>query len=79
LSQEPGYGLLDLSGDTVDGFPALHWEFVVDQNGQILRKEDEFFVDSDDGDGVAVLTQPADRYANDAVAFADLRQTLAMN
>jgi hypothetical protein len=80
VSSEPGYQQLDLSQDTVDGFPALHWEFLVQENGVLLHKVDEFFIDSANGDGVAALTQaPADQYAAVADAFASLRQTLSMN
>ncbi len=46
----------------------------------LLRKEDEFFIDSSDGDGVAVLTQaPAADYGTYSSQFAALRQTLSMN
>lgn len=80
LSQQPGYQLIQLGPDTVDGFDALDWEFTVDQAGVPLQKEDVFFVDTDTNEGVAVLTQaPASEYPSDATAFAVLRQTLIMN
>ena len=63
-----------------DGFNALRWEFLVNQGGVLLHKEDEFFVDTNNNAGVAVLTQaPASEYTSDASAFAALRQTLAMH
>lgn len=69
----PGYVEDDLSRETFDGYPAVHWEFDVRQDGTLLHKEDEFFVD-DSGRGIAVLTQaPAAVY--DADAFSALRET----
>ena len=80
LSNEPGYQKIALTNDTVDGFPGVYWEFLVDQGGVLLHKVDEFFIDSGNDDGVAVLTQaPADAYAADSSAFAAIRQTLTMN
>jgi hypothetical protein len=79
LQGQPGYQQLDLSPDTFDGFPALHWEFLVDEGGVLMHKEDEFFIDTENGDGVAVLTQaPASEYATLAPAFAGLRESLSM-
>lgn len=80
VSQDPGYQLIDLSAGTFEGFTALHWEFVVDHNGVLVHQEDEFFIDSNNGDSVAVLTgAPAAQYPGYASLFAALRQTLAMN
>ncbi len=81
LSREPGYSLIALTGGSVDGFPALRWEFVVDENGILLQKEDDFFVDSSSNDdAVAILTEaPASDYSAYASAFAAIRQTAAMN
>jgi S1-C subfamily serine protease len=80
LRGQPGYQQLDLSPDTVDGFPALHWEFLVDEGGVLMHKEDDFFIDTTNGDGVAVLSQaPADQYSGLASEFASLRSTLSMN
>jgi S1-C subfamily serine protease len=80
VSQETGYQQIALTTGTVDGFNAVYWEFRVDQGGVLLQKVDEFFIDSDNDDGVAVLTQaPAHEYPADADAFAAIRQTLAMN
>jgi S1-C subfamily serine protease len=80
VSQAPGYQLIDLTRGTFEHFPALHWEFVADSNGVLVREEDEFFIDAYNGDSVAILTEaPATRYPSDAAAFAQLRQTLAMH
>ena len=80
LSREAGYRLIALTGGSVDGFPALRWEFEVDENGTLLQKEDDFFVDSANDDGVAILTEaPASEYSAYATAFAAIRQTLLMN
>ena len=80
LAQQPGYRRLSLTPTTVAGFKALDWEFRVDQSGVLLQKEDVFFVDSNNDEGVGVLTQaPASEYASDAGAFAELRDTLSMN
>ena len=80
VSQDTGYHLIDLSPGTFEGFPALHWEFVAETNGVLVQEEDEFFIDPNNGDSVAVLTEaPAAQYPSDASAFAELRQTLAMH
>jgi S1-C subfamily serine protease len=80
LQQESDYQQLDLSPTTFDGFPALHWEFVVSESGVLLHKEDIFFIDTNNNSAVAVLTSaPADQYAGLASDFAILRQTLSMN
>lgn len=79
ISQEPNYQQIDLSSDTFNGYPALHWEFTVTESGISLHKEDEFFIDGN-GDAVAVLTQaPADAYPGLSSDLATLRQTLAMS
>jgi hypothetical protein len=80
IEQEPGYQQIDLSPTTFDGFPALHWEFVVRESGALLHKEDVFFIDTSNGDGVAVLTSaPADQYPGLSSEFSALAQTLSMN
>jgi len=80
LEQDPGYQLLDLSTTTFDGYSALHWEFRVDKGTVLVQEEDVFFIDSDNDDSVAMLTEaPADVYAANASLFAAIRQTLAMN
>jgi S1-C subfamily serine protease len=78
--QSPGYQQLDLSSTTFDGFPAVHWEFVLQQSGELVQKEDIFFIDSDTDEGVAVLTSaPAGQYSALASDFSILRVTLSMN
>ena len=80
LAEQPGYKQLDLTAGTFQGYPAEHWEFLVRESGVLLHKEDEFFIDSMNGDSVAVLTQaPADQYSALASRFATLRQSLSMN
>jgi hypothetical protein len=81
LARQPGYSLIDLSDTSVDGYPALHWEFDVDQDGVLLQKEDDFFIDSATGEGVAILTEaPASQYsAYYADVYTALRNTLTMN
>jgi hypothetical protein len=80
LEQEPGYRELDLTSGTFDGHPAEHWGFLVRESGVLLRKEDEFFINTSNGDGVAILTQgPASQYGSLSGKFASLRQTLSMN
>jgi hypothetical protein len=80
LEQEPGYQLIGITPSQAAGFSALDWEFTVDEQGVLLQKEDVFFIDSDNGDSVGVLTQaPASVYAGVASAFALLRDTLVMN
>jgi serine/threonine protein kinase len=80
LEQQPGYSQIDLSRGTFEGFPAVHWEFTVDESGVQLHKEDEFFTDTNNGDSVAVLTQaPESEYASLSSGFSDLRQSLSMN
>jgi S1-C subfamily serine protease len=80
LQGQPGYQQLDMSSTTLDGFPALHWEFLVRQGGVLLHKEDVFFIDTDNDDGVGILTSaPASQYGQLASSFAILRDSLAMH
>jgi hypothetical protein len=45
-----------------------------------FTRKDDFFVDSDNGDNVAVVTEaPADQYQSDLALFDQLRQSLSMN
>jgi hypothetical protein len=79
VSQEPGSQQLDLSPTTFNGYPALHWEFLVRESGPVLHEEDEFIVDTTSGDNVAALTQaPESQYAGLASAFAALRDSLSL-
>jgi serine/threonine protein kinase len=80
LEPQPGYSLIDLSRETFDGFPAVHWEFTVEESGVLLQKEDEFFQDTTTGAAFAILTSaPADQYAAMASEFASLRNSVAIN
>ncbi len=50
------------------------------ESGVLLHKEDTFFIDTDNGAGVAILTSaPADQYAALASDFSTLRDSLSMN
>jgi hypothetical protein len=80
LVHQAGYKQLDLTAGTFEEFAAEHWEFVDREDGVLLQKEDEFFIDTINNDGVAVLTQaPANEYAGLASEFAKLRESLSMN
>lgn len=62
LSSQPAYRELDFSRTTFNGYDAIRWEFFVSEDGVLLHKVDNMFVD-DAGEGVAVLTQaPASTY-----------------
>jgi hypothetical protein len=77
LRAQSGYRELDLSDDRLDGFPALHWEFLVSERGVLLHKEDEFFSDSA-GNGIAILTQaPASDYARLRPLFDAVRASFS--
>lgn len=79
LEKQPGYQQLDMSPETFDGFPALHWEFLVSESGVLLHKEDVSFIDTDNDTAVGVLTQaPAGEYPDLADSFAQLTNTLSM-
>lgn len=69
LRREPGYLEIGLDNSTIDGVRALRWEFEVDENGQLLHKVDEFFVDTN-GHGWGLLYQsPEERWSQDAAAL----------
>jgi hypothetical protein len=75
LRRQSGYQELDLSYTTFEGYPALHWEFVVNEGGQLMRKEDEFFIDGSDNE-FGILTQAPDSvYSSVTDGFAALRGT----
>jgi hypothetical protein len=77
VARQPGYRELGLSNGTLDGRPAVQWEFMVAESGVLLHKVDVFFT-SRSGTGIAVLTSaPADAYATQAKRFAALRRSLA--
>jgi S1-C subfamily serine protease len=79
LEKEPGYQQLDMSPETFDGFPALHWEFLVRESGVLLQKEDVSFIDTDNDTAVGVLTEaPAGEYSALADSFSQLRNSLSM-
>jgi Trypsin-like peptidase domain len=79
LEKEPGYEQLDMSSTTLDGFPALHWEFLVRESGVLLQKEDVSFIDTANDTAVGVLTEaPAGQYSTLADSFSPLRNSLSM-
>ncbi|MGA2928352.1 MAG: hypothetical protein ABSG43_20635 [Solirubrobacteraceae bacterium] len=78
-SQEPGYRQLELSSGTLDGYPAIRWQFLVTESGAVMREEDDFIVDPKNGANVAVLTEaPVDEYPSLAAEFAAVRRSLTI-
>jgi hypothetical protein len=79
LEGQPRYRLISWATTTFGAYDALRWEFVVAEDGVLLRKTDTFFVD-DAGAGVAVLVQaPATGYQFWAPVFAAVRSSLVLN
>jgi Trypsin-like peptidase domain len=79
LEKQPGYEQLDMSPTTLDGFPALHWEFLVRESGVLLQKEDVSFIDTANDTAVGVLTEaPAGQYSTLADSFSLIRNSLSM-
>lgn len=56
LVDQPGYRRLRYEPRTFHGYDAFQWDFVVEEDGVLVRKSDIFFT-TDAGDGVAVLIQ----------------------
>ncbi len=78
VAGQPGYRPLGITATSLNGLPAERWEFVVQEAGVLLHKEDEFFT-ARNGAGIAILTSaPVDAYARLAKRFGALRQTLAV-
>jgi hypothetical protein len=78
LRRQPGYRLLDFSRTSFQGYPAVRWEFEVEEHGTLLRKVDVFFENAN-GDGFGVLTQaPASTFALWRRYFANTRTSLAL-
>lgn len=76
LRGQPGYRRLDFSRTTFHGYPALRWEFEVNEGGTALRKVDIFF-ETETGDSFAVLTQaPASTHTLWRRLFAQARASL---
>jgi hypothetical protein len=77
LEKAPGYRMIDLSPEKLNGTEALHWEFQVKDAGTTLHKEDVFLITSN-GNGVAVLTQaPDSEYESLTSQFRALRQSFS--
>jgi hypothetical protein len=78
LSSQPGYHELRYQPSSFQGYDSIEWDFLVEENGVLLRKRDVFFTD-EYGEGVAILTQaPAAAYPRWRPAFAHIRQSLAV-
>jgi hypothetical protein len=76
VAHQPGYRELGLTTGTFDGRPIARWQFVVEESGVLLRKEDDFFTTAG-GDGIAILTSaPTSTYGQLASRFALLRQSI---
>ncbi len=79
LRSQPEYRRLDFRRIRFDGYPALRWEFEVNERGTLLRKVDVFF-DTETGDSFGVLTQaPASTYTLWRKLFHQLRTSLQVN
>jgi hypothetical protein len=79
LIGQPGYEELSFGSTTLNGFPAVGWEFLVEENGVLLHKRDVFF-DDGYGNGTAVLTQASsDGYTAWRYVFAHVRQSVAVS
>jgi hypothetical protein len=77
VAQQPGYRELGLTNGTINGRPAMHWDFVVQEAGVLLRKQDDFFT-APNGAGIAILTSaPANAYPGLAARFASLRRSVS--
>jgi len=79
LRQQPGYRRLDFRRTEFHGYPAIRWEFEVEEQGVLLRKVDVFFEDGA-GHGYGVLTQaPAATYGLWRRFFKTNRESLTVN
>ena len=78
LKPQPAYERIALERTEFHGYPAASWEFLVEENGILLRKLDVFFV-SEYGDVFAVLTQaPAEQYDQWSAVFESVREHLVV-
>jgi hypothetical protein len=77
VAREPGYRELGLTSATFHGRRAARWEFVVQEAGVLMHKEDVFFT-SANGTAIAILTAaPSAAYAGRAKRFTAMRRSLA--
>jgi hypothetical protein len=75
LAAQPGYRRLSFTATTFQGYEAIRWEFVVREDGVLLRKVDIFFSDTV-GDSFAILTQaPAASYRYWAALYANVQDS----
>jgi hypothetical protein len=78
LRDQPGYRRLRYGHTSFLGYDAFRWDFLVREDGVLLRKSDIFFT-TDAGDGVAVLIQtPAADYRAHASTLETARRTLTI-
>ena len=79
LSSQPAYRELDFRRKSLNGYDAIRWEFLVSEEGVLLHKVDNMFVD-DTGDGIAVLTQaPVPVYRYWETLFQDVNDSFIAN
>lgn len=78
LKPQPRYQRISLEPTDFHGYPAATWEFIVEEDGALLRKTDIFFV-SDEGAMFAVLTQaPVDQYEDWTSVFEAVRESFIL-
>jgi len=76
LVDEPGYRRLRYHRTVFLGYDAFRWDFIVEEDGVLLRKSDIFFT-TETGDGVAVLVQaPAAHYRRLAPKLETARHSI---
>jgi hypothetical protein len=70
-----GYQEVDYTRTSLNGYDALHWEWIAPEKGTVVRKEDVFLVAN--GRGVAILTEaPASDYESWRPVFDRIRASL---
>jgi hypothetical protein len=78
LERQSGYQLIAYEPFLFKGHDAIYWEFLVLEDGRLLRKVDVFFFDSY-GRGYGLLTQaPADQWDAWSNRMAQLRDSLVI-
>jgi hypothetical protein len=78
LADQPRYRRIRFQPATFNGYEGFQWDFVVEEDGILLRKSDVFFT-TDAGDGVAVLIQaPAGSYRSRRSELEAARDSLVV-
>lgn len=78
LVRQSGYRQIGFETTTLNGYEAFNWEFVVRQDGVLLRKADVFFTTAE-GDSYAVLVQaPAAGYSGWLPLLEEIRDSLTL-